>query len=1069
MNALANNAPKIPPLTLIKAGAGAGKTYRIQQVITEWIKSQSVSADKILAVTFTKAAANEMKERIRQNLIQEGMRLDALKLENSTLSTIHGFGLNLIEQFAYSQGISPVPRQLNEGEQTQLIRQSLIQVTALQPLLDDLKRHGFQQKFNGSSFSDSVSQLKNQVLSCVNNLRALGKEPEEGSAEALALLKATEDSLRQVYGLHLAQADTLNKALWQAIEAIRATYDEETLLAEWGSNTATRNFVKAIWQATEAKLATDWKLWVKLQTIGTAPKIRGKKKEHEQAALADAVWQAADKLAVHPGPLKDSIQQAQALLSSAIEVLSIYQALKVQAGLVDYGDLIQIPETILNNEAYLQEAIADYDCLIIDEFQDTNPLQFSLLRQFQKAGLPTLIVGDLKQSIMGFQGADARLFSGLLTAGEQDDNITVDELTSNWRSTPDLMQFINAMGSQLYSGYQALSPAASYQSDLKPVQKLIFDTKSWGVKKSKNKASINDEGAYALAHHLSELLVSGTQVTDKHTQQKRPIRPSDIAVLGRTNNRLMGFAGQLAKVGVKTKVAKEGFLETEAVQWVLSAMQYVANPTNNYALLNLLTSDYAGVSVEEALQEYIEHKCFSHNIVDTLSKSAYELRLLDFKGMILGLIDLLDVWTHLEIRADFEQQRANIIKLISLSESFEATQPESLQSMGIYGKNLDTFWLWLQENKNTPQEDVIHQPHVALNADDAVVLTTWHASKGLEWPVVLLLDTHESKSPFFPAIDMAYQTDDIDSMLDSSYVRLLTKFDDPTAQQKVLDVLEDEQLSTLKNLTYVTLTRAREQLILPWFEDYKDNSLLSLIAPVFDDVNLVDDVVESKNMVMIDEVELVSQAICLKRLKLAKQAVPEAVQSVISPSKHESLTEDGSDKSALSTSKVEYGEALNLMAWDLQLPANEVGDIVHRLFEVVGMNEALLPKAIQQLPEALQDAELLNNLSTQLKNHQGWVKANLQPLEIQGTQGIQCEVSVLARNELGQTISGSIDMLVETEQGYWIIDHKTDKAMVFEKHLAQIESYAQSLNLAKPILGLAINWVRQGVVESLSV
>jgi ATP-dependent exoDNAse (exonuclease V) beta subunit len=76
-------------------------------------------------------------------------------------------------------------------------------------------------------------------------------------------------------------------------------------------------------------------------------------------------------------------------------------------------------------------------------------------------------------------------------------------------------------------------------------------------------------------------------------------------------------------------------------------------------------------------------------------------------------------------------------------------------------------------------------------------------------------------------------------------------------------------------------------------------------------------------------------------------------------------------------------------------------------------------------------------------------------------------VPILALNELGQTISGNIDMLVETEQGYWIIDHKTDQKFDFKKHYAQLQNYAQALKLDKPVLGVALNWVRAGKLEIL--
>lgn len=1058
-----SNPVILPNLTMVKAGAGAGKTYRIQQDLTQWIKDGFIRPNRILAVTFTNAAANEMKERIRQNLIEKGMRDEANKVQNATISTIHGFGVEIIENFAYEQGISPKPRQLTEAEQNQLIRKALTQVEAINPLLNNLKQYGYTGNFNGNDYVDGASQLKNRVLNVIRNLRSLGKGGEAISAQSsIDLLTASQSALKDIYGLNLSKADTLNSALWRAINAIHAQYpDLDVLEEQWASNPPTRRFLSALREATEENLETEWKLWTKLQTIETAPKIFGKKQDHEHAHLALAVWQAADKLSVHPGPLNDALNHVSALLASAIESLSLYQASKQKAGLIDFSDMVHLAEQVLSSAEFLAEAKSNYDCLIIDEFQDTNPLQFSLLRQFQKAGLPTLIVGDLKQSIMGFQGSDSRLFSGLLSEGQTDEKVIVDELKNNWRSTPELMCFINAVGSQLYpSQYQALSvvEAAQYQSELTPVHQLIFDSNNWGAKKSKNKASIQEEGQFALAHHINELLQQGIQITDKNTRQKRQLKPSDIAVLAPKHSRLSSFSKQLKKFGIQTKLTQPGFLESESVQWVLCGLQFVSNPKNQFALLNLITSEYALVSLQEALQEFIENKRFKHPVVQVLKSVSAELRLTDFKTAVISVIELLNIWEKVQTRTDAAQQRANLIKLISLAETFEQAQPESLQAMGIYGKNLETFNVWLKESTNDNQSELNNQPHTQINADDAVVLSTWHASKGLEWPIVMVLDAHDEKKPKVPSIDMAYLADDVDGMLQSSFVRILTDFDDKITQQKMLDELMAETTETLKNLTYVALTRAREQLILPWFDNGKDNSILSFIAPVFETDTFE---YQSKNMVMIDEPEPIEMWEEKRRIiQLIKNKLPKAVPASISPSLHEnnSVTD-----TTLKTTVESYGTGIDLKEWDKLIPANEVGDFIHRFFEIYFLNPDLLEKGFELLPNALNLNKIKIQVEVMLQSYQAWLNSSLKPINI------QCELPILAINELDQTVSGSIDMLIETEEGFWIIDHKTDKETDFTKHSEQLKAYVQALALDKSIIGIAINWVRAGQVETLEI
>ena len=115
----------LPPLTIVPAGAGSGKTYKLQQDLGTWIQKGEVSPERIVAVTFTNAAAAELSQRIRSRLIQDGRVEDALKLDQSYISTIHAFGQRLITEYAFDLGHSPTPRLLNGDEERILIRFAL--------------------------------------------------------------------------------------------------------------------------------------------------------------------------------------------------------------------------------------------------------------------------------------------------------------------------------------------------------------------------------------------------------------------------------------------------------------------------------------------------------------------------------------------------------------------------------------------------------------------------------------------------------------------------------------------------------------------------------------------------------------------------------------------------------------------------------------------------------------------------------------------------------------------------------------------------------------------------------
>ena len=207
----------------------------------------------------------------------------------------------------------------------------------------------------------------------------------------------------------------------------------------------------------KGRLETDWHLWGDLRKLRQSK--RGAPTPNGYDALADAVIEAAEELVRHPGPLEDAVNHAQILINAAVEAIEGYTTDTRKAALVDYTDMVAAAQMILASSRGALDALAErIDCLVIDEFQDTNPLQFSLLWLLQQAGVPTLIVGDPKQAIMGFQGADPRLMERLL----EDDKAGIDTLDNNWRTQPSLMPFINSVGTSLFGDdYVTLDPQSN--------------------------------------------------------------------------------------------------------------------------------------------------------------------------------------------------------------------------------------------------------------------------------------------------------------------------------------------------------------------------------------------------------------------------------------------------------------------------------------------------------------------------------------------------------------------------------------------------------------------------------
>ena len=201
----------LPRLKIIPAGAGSGKTYTLQQQLGEWVSEGLVRPERIVAVTFTEAAAAELKERIGSQLLELGRVEDALRLEEAYVSTIHGFGLRILTEFAFEAGSSPQPRLLNQDEQDALIRLALARTSATDEITENLEAFGY--KFDWNSKKTAEDGFREDVLRVIGLLRATGWQgySEDYVHEAVAWIA-------ERYG-PVGEAEALSRPLRASVDA----------------------------------------------------------------------------------------------------------------------------------------------------------------------------------------------------------------------------------------------------------------------------------------------------------------------------------------------------------------------------------------------------------------------------------------------------------------------------------------------------------------------------------------------------------------------------------------------------------------------------------------------------------------------------------------------------------------------------------------------------------------------------------------------------------------------------------------------------------------------------------
>ena len=277
----------LPKLDVVSAGAGSGKTYRIKDTVGRWVKDGLVSPDRIVAVTFTEAAAGELKERLRKELIDLGRIEDALKLDQAYISTIHSFGLRLLTEFAFDGGLPPRSRLLDQNEETALLRQAIARSGNIDTLTRELRRYGY--KYDGGTQTSGEDQFRQMVQSVIGRIRTVNQDVDGQTLSAFSerLLTSsygpTGDGQAALDALHGAVTDFLN------------VYPSDISEGFSGNASAVKEFRKNHADLSAARdkgrLATDWYLWGALrklrQSKGSAPTPDG------YDTLIDAVIEAA--------------------------------------------------------------------------------------------------------------------------------------------------------------------------------------------------------------------------------------------------------------------------------------------------------------------------------------------------------------------------------------------------------------------------------------------------------------------------------------------------------------------------------------------------------------------------------------------------------------------------------------------------------------------------------------------------------------------------------------------------------------------------------------------------------
>lgn len=788
---------------LLEANAGSGKTSVLVERFVRSVLEDGVRPARILAITFTERAAGELRARVRERFVELGRRDEARETEAAWVSTIHGFCTRVLRAHAVAAGLDPAFTVLDEAAARPLRDRAWEE--ALARLLDG--EHGAAALDLVAAYD--ADRLRTAITQAHDALRSSGQTrprlpAPRGLADPHALRAPLEDA-RAVVAAELALAGA-GKAVGAARERLERC--AELLAATPAGEIAPELAALTLAQGANA-----------LKTPAC---------DAYRAALEAYTCACRDARAAAAVVLLDELLGDYA---------DAYAEAKRARAALDFDDLELHARDLLDGAPALRGAYAErFERVMVDELQDSNPLQLDLFRALDRDDL--FLVGDEQQSIYGFRHADVDVFRALRAQYAAEDRVAT--LATNFRSDRAILDTINAaFAPRLGAGFVALREGRTTQPATEPlVELLITDQAGWedvdlGAVAPGRKAWRQAE-ARLLAQRVRELVDAGLH------------RPEDVVVLMRALGDLPVYERALEDQGLLTlSVGGRGYWGRQVVRDLCAWLAALANPRDEAALYGVLASPLVGLSADalahvaraggtgsawraicnddgtlrgrlgdddrERLDVFATRFAAERALAPRLALDELLRRVVDATGYDLHVLSL----------AGGERRLANIHKLLRLAADFERDRGRDVRGLA----DLATAELEAEARETDAP--------VELGDVKAVRLMSIHAAKGLEFPVVCVADLGRQR-PGDGDEDLLVHGDEVGLRLvglDGSSERAL-------AYERLRDRARERAAREETRVMYVALTRAQERLIVSggatlagWPREGPKASPLAWLAP----------------------------------------------------------------------------------------------------------------------------------------------------------------------------------------------------------------------------------------------
>ena len=795
----------------VEAGAGSGKTTALVARVLSLLDT-GVAMENIAAITFTEKAAAELKNRLREKLSESGAHAEALdQLDGAAITTLHGFALRILSQHAIEAGLPP-----------------RLEVSPTEAFEDRWVE--FQSRLLHSSEQEHALVLARILGLNMGHLRDLARILDDNWD-----LAAREMGKQPPPTGPIGLPDVSGFPIW---------FGEVAALSMYCTDPTDRMLPKLDAIAERAELlrgaAGDPDQILRLLFVpGLSFTKAGQKGNWPDEESDDP---SLPEVAARLRELGDAIKDLRAHVADVlIERLTLVLAAftleaaedRRRQGVLEYHDLLVLARNLLRHPQHgqeVREALAGrYQRLLLDEFQDTDPIQIEVAKliatpsgdhrhwsELQDEAGRLFFVGDPKQSIYRFRRADIALF----TQAGQAQTVDRKSLTRNFRSVAPVLDWINALFEEFMAppspSEQHIQP--NYQA-LEPVRKQPPNGPAVAVLNREHPRTAGIRGlrvveAQEVAQAILTAVGQGWSVGDGMDKEKRqrwrPARLEDICILLPTRTSLPQLEEALEAHGIPYRIEAGSLIWTsQIIREVMASVRALADPTDEVALLNALRSPAFGCGDDDLFTYKVAYRgqwnytangpqdlpsghpvgeamlwlAKLHNEARWLNPSQILERIVEQRRLMesscFGRHRARDVWRSLNVVID---------------------QARQFEESG--GRGLREFVAWVERKiaEQTRESDVI----LSETDDDAVRITTIHAAKGREFPIVILSGTYARRRPM--SASMVWPAEGGFGVRFNNLLRTKSFADHQ-------DHEEEMEHAERVRLLYVALTRAMDHLV----------------------------------------------------------------------------------------------------------------------------------------------------------------------------------------------------------------------------------------------------------------